>query len=65
MLLRSDILVLLTDHQVFRDLGPRDPAHGMEVVDTRGIWRDRLQTTAQVDRGQQPLDSQSANPRAA
>jgi len=41
ILLRSDIVVLLTDHQVFRDLPIRD-LDGMRVVDTRGSWRGRI-----------------------
>jgi UDP-N-acetyl-D-mannosaminuronic acid dehydrogenase len=38
-----DIIVLLTDHQVFRDLTAQQLA-GKTVVDTRGIWRHH-QTT--------------------
>ncbi|MFC7402664.1 UDP-N-acetyl-D-mannosamine dehydrogenase [Citricoccus sp. GCM10030269] len=35
----ADIVVLLVDHRVFADLGPR--VAGKRVVDTRGQWRDR------------------------
>ena len=33
-----DVIVLLTDHQPFRDLTPEQLA-GKTVIDTRGVWR--------------------------
>lgn len=37
LLRRSDIIVLLTDHAIFRDLSAANLA-GKQVVDTRGVW---------------------------
>lgn len=39
LLRRSDILLLLTDHQVFRDISPQK-LKGKQLIDTRGVWRD-------------------------
>jgi UDP-N-acetyl-D-mannosaminuronic acid dehydrogenase len=39
LLAESDVIVLLTDHQAFRDLTAEQLA-GKIVVDTRGIWRN-------------------------
>lgn len=35
---KADVIVLLVDHQVFRDT-PKERLNGKVVVDTRGIWR--------------------------
>ena len=39
VLAASDVIVLLTDHMVFRELSP-SMLEGKAIVDTRGIWRD-------------------------
>ena len=38
VLKRSTLIVLLTDHQQFREISPT-VLHEKVVVDTRGIWR--------------------------
>jgi len=35
---RADILLLLVDHKPFKDI-PAESLQGLQVVDTRGIWR--------------------------
>ncbi len=45
-----DIVVLLTDHEIFRNL-PVAMLLGKKVVDTRGIWRDQMAgAAAPIDR---------------
>ena len=43
---RSEVLVLLTDHTAFHKLSA-DQLAGKEIVDTRGIWRDKLASKQQ------------------
>jgi UDP-N-acetyl-D-mannosaminuronic acid dehydrogenase len=35
----ADIIVLLTDHAMFRDLSPAY-REGQQIIDTRGAWRE-------------------------
>jgi len=35
----ADIIVLLTDHAMFRDLPPAY-REGQQIIDTRGAWRE-------------------------
>jgi UDP-N-acetyl-D-mannosaminuronic acid dehydrogenase len=45
LLQRSDVVVLLTPHKSFRDL-PLEVLRSKSVLDTCGIWQDKLQQTA-------------------
>jgi UDP-N-acetyl-D-mannosaminuronic acid dehydrogenase len=56
LLTRSDIIVLLTDHAIFRDLSVANLA-GKQVVDTRGVWP--RQTAASVSLAELSSEAQA------
>jgi len=58
LLRRSDILVLLTDHRHFHEI-PTNVLQQKLILDTRGIWRDRLaEPSPAINRCQSPGQSQ-------
>lgn len=64
LLRRSDILVLLTDHELFRNL-PATELEGRRIVDTRGVWRERIHTAKQIAAGNGGSTVATPNRRAA
>jgi len=63
LLQRSDVLVLLTPHRLFRDL-PFEAFRGKQVFDSCGIWRDTLRSSSHVFTGIE-ANSGAARKRAA
>jgi UDP-N-acetyl-D-mannosaminuronate dehydrogenase len=51
LLAQSDIVLLLTDHQQFRDL-PATSLRGKQVIDTRGVWKLEAEAAAYGSQGQ-------------